>query len=97
MFEFQVWPSRAAWCKLASRYLHPQGVARLLEGVTAKSVRLTCTSQPTDSSTEKLEIRTSIHVYLSMTMLALPDEGEIRVSVVVMNRQDIPRQMGERK
>ena len=34
------------------------GSARLAEGVNAKSVRLTCTSQPTHSSTAKLEIPT---------------------------------------
>ena len=34
------------------------GSARLVEGVNANSVRLTCTSQPTESSTAKLEIRT---------------------------------------
>ena len=34
------------------------GNARLLKGVNAKSVRLTCTSQPTDSITAKLEIPT---------------------------------------
>ena len=34
------------------------GSARLAEGVNAKSVRLTCTSQPTHSSTVKLEIPT---------------------------------------
>ena len=32
------------------------GSARLAEGVNAKSMRLTCTSQPTHSSTVKLEI-----------------------------------------
>ena len=31
-----------------------------MEGVTANSVRLACTSQPTDSSTAKLEIRTQV-------------------------------------
>ena len=34
------------------------GSARLTEGVNANSVRLTSTSQPTESSTAKLEIRT---------------------------------------
>ena len=34
------------------------GSARLAEGVNAKSVRLTCTSHPTHSSTAKLEIPT---------------------------------------
>ena len=34
------------------------GSARLEEGVNANSVRLTCTSQPTESSTAKLEIQT---------------------------------------
>ena len=34
------------------------GSARPMEGVNASSVRLTCTSQPTDSSTAKLEILT---------------------------------------
>ena len=34
------------------------GSARLAEGVNAKNVRLTSTSQPTESSTAKLEIRT---------------------------------------
>ena len=34
------------------------GSARLAEGVNAKSVRLTCTSHPTHSSTAKLEILT---------------------------------------
>ena len=34
------------------------GSARLVEGVNANSVRLTSTSQPTESSTAKLEILT---------------------------------------
>ena len=44
----------AGWCKLASRSLQSES-ARLAEGVNTKSMRLTCTSQPTQA---KLEIPT---------------------------------------
>ena len=48
--------------KLAPSSLH-SGSARLLKGMNTKSVRLTCTSQPTDSSTVKLEIPTENPLY----------------------------------
>ena len=45
-FEFQILPWMIAFT----------GSARIVEGVNANSVRLTCTSQPMESSTAKLEI-----------------------------------------
>ena len=45
------------------------GSARLVEGVNANSVRLTCTSMPTESSTAKVEFKHYINLVVVIVLL----------------------------